>query len=92
MLICSISSSIISPSLISSNANSLSVIFMTTTPGLPQYGSLVICGLTILIFLKEVLLVSKQWNKYLDDSFTLAIVPLFFSLIGIIIYKFVKII
>lgn len=87
MLLNSISSSIISPSAVSSSA-----ISMTTTPGLQQYCALVIAGLIILYSLKEVLSSSEIWNKYLNNSFNLAIIPLVLCFVMIVVYKAMEII
>ncbi len=49
---------------------------MITTPGLPQYGAAVVVGLIVLLSLKEILSASGHWNKSLNSSFNLAIMPL----------------
>jgi len=87
MLLSSISSSIISSSALSSSA-----ITMITTPGLPQYGAIIIVGLIVLLSMKEVLSASEQWSKYLDNSFNMAIVPLIVCFLGIVTFKIVTII
>lgn len=74
--------SIISPITISSS--SISTI---TTPGLPQYGAIVVFGLIILLSLKEILSASGKWNKDLRESFNIAILPLILCLVGIVIFK-----
>jgi hypothetical protein len=74
-------------SIISSSAISSSAISMITSPGLPQYGAAVVVGLIALLSLKEVLSASKHWNKYLNSSFNLAIIPLLLSFMGIVIFK-----
>lgn len=79
--------SIISPIAISSSS-----ISMTTTPGLPQYGAIIIFGLIILLFLKEILSVSEKWNKRLNESLNIAILPLALSFVGIVIFKAASII
>ena len=87
MLLSTITSSIISSSAISSSA-----ISMLTTPGLPQYGATVTIGLIVLLSLKEVLSASEKWNKYLNNSFNLAIAPLLFSFAAIVFFKVLQII
>lgn len=87
MLLSTITSSIISSSAISSSA-----ISMLTTPGLPQYGATVTIGLIALLSLKEVLSASEKWNKYLNNSFNLAIAPLLFSFAAIVFFKVLQII
>lgn len=79
-------------SIISSSAISSSVISMITIPGLPQYGVSVVVGLIALLSLKEVLSASKYWNKYLNRSFNLAIIPLLLSFMGIVVFKVAEII
>lgn len=81
-----------SSNIISSSALSSSAITMITTPGLPQYGAIVVVGLIVLLSLKEVLSASEQWNKYLESSFNLAIVPLVLCFIGIATFKVASII
>ena len=81
MLLSSISSSIISSSAASS------AISMVTTPGLPQYGAAVVVGLIALLSLKEVLSASDKWNKRLNSSFNMAIIPLLFSFAAIVFFK-----
>ena len=85
MLLSSVASSIISPSVVSSSA-----ISMTTSPGLPQYSALVIAGLFILYSLREILSSSEIWNKYLNNSFNLAIIPLVLCFAMIVAYKAMK--
>jgi len=79
--------SIVSTSAISSSAISSSVISMVTTPGLPQYGSAVVVGLISLLSLKEVLSASKYWNRRLNNSFNLPIIPLLCSFAAIVVFK-----
>jgi len=56
---------------------SASAISMITSPGLQEYGVAAVVGLIVLLSLKEVLSASEHWNKSLNSSFNLAIVPLF---------------
>jgi len=92
MLLSSISSSIISSSAVSSSAISSSAITMITSPGLPQYGALVVGALIILLCLKEILSASQTWNKYLNNSFNLALAPLFLCFFAILVFKVAEII
>ena len=87
MLLSSISSNIIS-----SSAAASSAISIVTTPGLPQYGALVVISLIILLSLKEVISASEIWSKYLNSSFNLAIVPLLFTFAAIVVYKVAEIV
>ena len=77
-------------SIISSSAISSSAISMVTSPGLPQYGSAIVIGLITLLSLKEVLSASEHWNKSLDSSFNLTILPLLFAFGAIVIFKVVE--
>lgn len=79
--------SIISSSAISSSAISSSAISMVTSPGLPQYGAAVVVGLIALLSLKEVLSASEHWNRSLDSSFTLTILPLLLSFVATVAFK-----
>lgn len=92
MLLSSISSSIVSSSAVSSSAISSSAISMVTSPGLPQYGALIVGGLIVLLSLKEVLSASEKWNKYLNNAFNLPIIPLLVTFAGIVAYKVITII
>ncbi|BBL66253.1 hypothetical protein [Methanosarcina mazei] len=65
---------------------------MVTSPGLPQYGVAVVVGLIALLSLKEVLSASDHWNRSLDSSFNMTILPLLFSFAAIVIFKIVEII
>lgn len=76
--------SIISSSAISSSAISSSAISMITSPGLPEYGAAVVVGLIALLSLKEVLSASDHWNKSLNSSFNLAIMPLLLCFVFVI--------
>lgn len=74
-------------SIISSSAISSSAISMVTSPGLPQYGAAVVVGLIALLSLKEILSASEHWNKSLDSSLNLAVLPLLFVFVTIVGFK-----
>jgi len=80
-----------SSSIVSSAAAS-SAVSMITTPGLPQYGAAIIVGLISLLSLKEILSASEKWNKYLNNSFNMAIIPLFFSFMAIVAFNVISIV
>jgi hypothetical protein len=80
-----------SSSIVSSAAAS-SAVSMITTPGLPQYGAAIIFGLISLLSLKEILSASEKWNKYLNNSFNMAIIPLFFSFVAIVAFNVISIV
>jgi hypothetical protein len=86
MLLSSISSSLVS------SAAASSAISMMTKPGLPQYGAAIVVGLIALLSLKEVCSASEKWNKYLNNSFNMAIIPLFFSFVAIVVFNIIMII
>ena len=77
---------------ISSSIISSSAITMITSPGLPQYGALVVGALIILLCLKEILSASQTWNKYLNNSFNLALAPLLLCFFAILVFKVAEII
>ena len=79
-------------SIISSSAISSSAISMITTPGLPQYGALVVVGLIAFLSLKEILSASEKWNRSLNSSFNLVILPLMLCFAGIVFFKISEII
>ena len=66
---------------------SSSAVSMITSPGLPQFGATVVVGLLILLSLKEILSASEQWNKHLNASFNMTILPLIVVFVGIVIFK-----
>jgi len=70
-------------SVISSSAVNAIVI----TPSLPQYGSVVVAGLLMLLSLKEILSLSKLWNQNLNSSFNLVISPFVLCFVAIAAYK-----
>jgi hypothetical protein len=72
---------------ISSSVMSSSVIAMTTTPSLPQYGIAMVSALIVILSLKEILSSSQKWNEYLNNSFNLVVVPFIFTFVMIVGYK-----
>jgi len=79
-------------SIISSSAISSSAISMITSPGLPQYGAAVVVGLIVLLSLKEILSASKRWSKSLNNSFNVAILPLLFIFVLIVVCTIAEIV
>ncbi|MGA9188479.1 MAG: hypothetical protein WB014_07965 [Methanosarcina sp.] len=71
---------------------SSSAVSMITSPGLPQFGGTVVVGLVILLSLKEIFSASEQWDKHLNASFNMTILPLMVAFVGIVIFKVVSII
>jgi hypothetical protein len=74
-------------SIISSTATSSTIIAMSTTPGLTQYGSAVVVGLVMILCLKEILSTSERWNRNLNYSFNSVILPLILCFVAIAAYK-----
>jgi len=66
---------------------SSSVIAMTTTPSLPQYGIAMVSSLILFLSLKEILSSTQKWNEYLNNSFNLAIIPFIFTFVMVVGYK-----
>jgi hypothetical protein len=62
---------------------------MVTTPGLTQYGALVVVGLIILLSLREILSATNYWNKSLSSSFNMAAAPLFICFVAIVLFQLV---
>lgn len=73
-------------SIISSN-----VLFMLTTPGIPEFGYVAKIGLISLLSLKEILSASKYQGKALENSLNLGIVPLLISCTAMVVYKIIEI-
>lgn len=69
---------------------STSTISMITNPGLPQFGSSVVVGLIVLLSLKEVLPASEYWNKSIESSLNLPILPLLATFAAIVVYKTIE--
>ncbi|MDR7665073.1 hypothetical protein RG963_04560 [Methanosarcina sp. Z-7115] len=65
---------------------------MITTPGLPQYGALIVAGLITLLSLKEIISGSERWTKALNNAFNQAILPLLCCFAGIVVFKVATII
>jgi hypothetical protein len=76
-------------SIILASAISSSAISMIANPGLPHFGAAIFVGLIILLSLKEILSASDYWNKSLNNSFNLAILPLLLCFLAIIFYEVV---
>ncbi|SFM55207.1 hypothetical protein [Methanolobus profundi] len=67
-------------------------IAMTTSPGLPEYGVLAVIALILLLSAKEILSASEKWNRSLDCSLNMTIMPLLVSFVAIVIFKISEII
>lgn len=65
---------------------------ITTIAGLSQNWNAVIVGLLIFLSLMEILTATEKWNRDINCSFNIAIIPLTTNAIGIIIFKIMEII
>lgn len=66
--------------------------FVVTKPGLiPPYVTLIIFALTIFISLREIFSCSNTWDKYINNSFNLAIIPLLVSFLAFLVFKMMQI-
>ncbi|RXA19408.1 hypothetical protein EQO05_09840 [Methanosarcina sp. MSH10X1] len=63
---------------------------ISATAGLPEYWNIVIVGLLILLSLMEVLAATQKWNRDINCSFNIAIIPLIFSFIEMVIFKIIQ--
>lgn len=68
------------------------IVSMTTPIGLPDFGVLVSVALILLLSAKEILSASEKWNKSLNSSLNMAILPLGISFAATIFFKISEII
>ena len=71
---------------------SASAISMVTSTGLPEYGVLAVIALIILLSAKEILSASESWNKRINCSLNVSIIPLLISFFAIVVFKVAEII
>jgi uncharacterized membrane protein (DUF485 family) len=64
---------------------------MLTTPEIPEYESVAVIGLVLLLSLKEVLSASKFQGQVLKSSLNIGIAPLLISFIAVVVYKTLEI-
>jgi len=76
-------------SAISSAAGAIS---MTTGIGLPEYGVLAVIGLILLLSAKEILSASSKWNRTLNTSLNMGIMPLLVAFVAIVVFKVAEIV
>jgi hypothetical protein len=91
MLLCSLSTVVLSSVVVPGNISS-SAVTMITIPNLPPYGTSMVSALIIFLILKESLLFSQKWNKYINDSFNLVITSFILTFVMIILYDIYAII
>jgi uncharacterized protein len=66
--------------------------FVVTKPGLiPPNATLIIFALTIFISLREIFSCTKKWDKYINVSFNLAIIPLLVGFLAFLVSKIMEI-
>lgn len=79
----------LSSTIVSSSAG---IISATSTVGAPQFGILGVVGLIILLSSKEILSASKAWNRNLECSLDMSILPLLIAFFAIVVFKVMEII
>ena len=75
-----------------SSSAAVSAISMTTNMGLPEYGVLAVIALIVMLSAKEILSASSLWNRAINCSMNMSIMPLLFSFSAIVCYKVFEII
>ncbi|MCQ1535241.1 hypothetical protein FTO70_05965 [Methanosarcina sp. KYL-1] len=60
---------------------------MTTSPGMPEYGYISTIGLILLFSFREVISTSKLWDKTLETSLDMGIIPLLYTLLAVVVFK-----
>lgn len=73
-------------------SSSAGIISATSTIGAPQLGVLGVIALIILLSLKEILSSSKSWNKHLEGSMDMSILPLLIAFFAIVVLKVMEVI
>ncbi|MDY0387992.1 MAG: hypothetical protein RBT65_12870 [Methanolobus sp.] len=73
-------------------SSAVGTVSMTTSVGLPEYGVLAAVALILLLSAKEILSASEKWNKSLNCSLNMAILPLGISFAAIVFFKISEII
>ncbi len=73
-------------------SSSAGIISATSTIGAPQLGVLGVIALIILLSLKEILSSSKSWNKFLERSMDMSILPLLIAFFAIVVLKVMEVI
>nr|WP_094226579.1 hypothetical protein [Methanolobus psychrotolerans] len=82
-----LTSTIITTTTSTISSTAAGIVSMTTQPGLPEYGVLAVVALILLLSAKEILSASEKWNKSLDCSLNMTILPLLVSFVAIVIFK-----
>ena len=67
-------------------------ISMVTGIGAPEYGVIAVIALIILLSAKEILSASESWNKRINSSLNMAIMPLLISFFAIVVFKVAEIV
>lgn len=71
---------------------SSSALQITIVPSPPAYGATMSAGLIVLLSLKEVLSASGLWDKALHTSLNIAILPLLYCFISIVLFKSITVV
>lgn len=64
---------------------------MITVPEPPEFGSVIVIGLILLLSFKEILSTSKYHGKALESSLNMGIAPLLISFIAIVAYQITEV-
>lgn len=70
---------------------SAGAISMVTGIGVPEYGVLAVVALIVLLSAKEILSASESWNKRINCSLNMSIMPLLVSFFAIVMFKVTEI-
>lgn len=70
------------------NTTISSTVFMNMVCSLPDYYSVSMVGLGLLLSIKYVLSGSSLWEEFTESSFNMGILPLLLPFIWVIIYHF----
>ncbi len=87
-----LTSTIITTTTSTISSTAAGMVTLTTPTGLPEYGVLAVVALILLLSAKEILSASEKWNRSLDCSLNMTILPLLVSFVAIVIFKISEII
>jgi hypothetical protein len=62
---------------------------MMTPPGVPEGAAVAVAALLLLLLLRDVLPLLKNWDDSVQTSLNMGILPLLFSFGAVILYKLV---
>lgn len=84
--------SVVSVTTTSAVSSAAGAISMVTGIGAPEYGAIAVIALIVLLSAKEVLSASESWNKRINSSLNMAIMPLLISFFAIVVFKVAEIV